>query len=732
MPPRRHGFPSCILWLRRTACCVPMMVACLTAALPAYALQWEEIGPKGGKVDQVLTSRKEPGVVYATTSNGTALGYVSYDGGIRWTERGIPFPCGFGFPNQIGDDDAIFAHCSNDVSGKFSGIMRSRDGMQTWSKFAPADGALAFDNASPGHAGVTGYGTTSDDGLTWSTFGTPPAVLTRANASDPIRGRLVSITTETPTVGPEYATNFYQSPDQGLSWSFVSTITTQMNYCVREINLSIDPTGRMAARLGCGGFQSYDGGVTWQAMVAAGLGAVGFIRVFPGQTEHWLSSVVMYVPAFNAVLVESRDAGVSWSRLPVPPHPVVAYDIDLSGSVWAATADGLYVLDTVSMTWTPRSDGINTHPVDSVFASARGTQRLVARDLDTYGYIQSLDDGRTWQPYSVAGKEAELIHSINVPGSVLATMHHQGDALYGSGDAGTTWRLLSQKTITPSGQIAFAAVPVGPQPGVVYGFHESCDANGFLGCSWNAHGVAKSLDGGVTWAEMDNGLPPDILISIVVSPVNAEVAYLLTRSSADPNVYNLYVTRDGALHWQATGRSHIRSVTVDPAEPGRVYLVDDTGGLWVSTDYAVTARAIGYPPVESKYFSLMVDPARSEVLYAIGQYFEVEMSWDRGVTWQRLVDASTTLRTLDYAFPQVMIPGLRAIYLGSAQGVLKLDLPIPEPTDVPTLSDWSMRLLALALSFVVATKLRDRTPPDRNAVGRIEAALPRRRAAPVD
>jgi exosortase sorting signal-containing protein len=53
---------------------------------------------------------------------------------------------------------------------------------------------------------------------------------------------------------------------------------------------------------------------------------------------------------------------------------------------------------------------------------------------------------------------------------------------------------------------------------------------------------------------------------------------------------------------------------------------------------------------------------------------------------------------------------VRAIYLGSAQGVLKLDLPVPELAAVPTLSDWSMLLLALALSIAAATKLRGPGP----------------------
>jgi hypothetical protein len=101
---------------------------------------------------------------------------------------------------------------------------------------------------------------------------------------------------------------------------------------------------------------------------------------------------------------------------------------------------------------------------------------------------------------------------------------NQDHALYASNDAGMTWRLVSQNTVTRSDQIAFAMVHVGQQPGLVYGFHESCDRSEFPGCFWTAHGVAKSLDGGVTC----NGLPAGLLFeSIVVSPANLDVDYLI-------------------------------------------------------------------------------------------------------------------------------------------------------------------------------------------------------------
>ena len=86
------------------------------------------------------------------------------------------------------------------------------------------------------------------------------------------------------------------------------------------------------------------------------------------------------------------------------------------------------------------------------------------------------------------------------------------------------------------------------------------------------------------------------------------------------------------------------------------------------------------------------------------------MSGDGGATWRRIVEPSSTLRPFGFAFPQVVTPGVRAIYLGSAQGVLKLDLPIAEAAAVPAVTYWSMLLLALALTMVVAINLRERAP----------------------
>jgi hypothetical protein len=196
---------------------------------------------------------------------------------------------------------------------------------------------------------------------------------------------------------------------------------------------------------------------------------------------------------------------------------------------------------------------------------------------------------------------------------------------------------------------------------------------------------------------LDSGLPSDVQpVGIVVSPSDPDVVYVMARSHANPNLYDLYVTRDGAASWQLTGRTHIVSVIADLIDPDRVYLQDDEGNLWVSTDYATTVKAATRPPVVSEYFGLYVDPGNSRVLYALGASLEVAMSTDRGTTWQRIVEPSPTLRP--FVSGQVLSPGLRALYLGSAQGVLKLALPAPElAIAIPTLDKWSILFLTLLL-----------------------------------
>jgi photosystem II stability/assembly factor-like uncharacterized protein len=127
--------------------------------------------------------------------------------------------------------------------------------------------------------------------------------------------------------------------------------------------------------------------------------------------------------------------------------------------------------------------------------------------------------------------------------------------------------------------------------------------------------VFKTTDGGVSWREMSNGLPPDSgtplearVYALVVDPNNSSTVYA--------SIYSLY-----------------------PSFPGLVYSAPplfkstDGGENWVRADFGLPAYLRS-----DLGFALAIDPRNSDTLYAAqGNSSQVYKTTDGGTTWQATV-----------------------------------------------------------------------------------------------
>src|SRR5262249_12520445 len=139
--------------------------------------------------------------------------------------------------------------------------------------------------------------------------------------------------------------------------------------------------------------------------------------------------------------------------------------------------------------------------------------------------------------------------------------------IWRSSDAGHTFVPASDSQVDLEvGSIAFAP----SNPNIVYAGMGDF-AGGLLG-----HGVLKSLDGGQTWARVDNSSlrGPGLVSGIGVDPGNPNLVYLsqydvLSGSSLFASGFNR--STDGGVNWTRTLGGLPTDLAVDQANPGTLY-----------------------------------------------------------------------------------------------------------------------------------------------------------------
>ncbi len=634
---------------------VDLVVAAIFVALlvPCEATaQWKMLGPAGGYISSIAVA---PDSKAYAISAGNPLRMFRFEGGV-WTEIAAPSNCAqpYGAALQTRDNGDLFLHCGGP-------ILRSRDSANTWTPFTPnlLDGSLIFDSALLPSRAYVGTGLsvsmTLDDGASWLTW--PQASTYRLIAFDRFRGgRLTAVGTEIEP-GDYATTKFYKSVDDGATWITVSTIVPPRatDPCYQR-TFAMDNAGRFLASTDCGLFRSVDAGVTWQT------------TPYPADRNSPLAfdatNPQRVVAALESTVYESRNAGASWAALPPLSSRLTEFKIGPLGDLWSATADGAYTYDAASNGWASRNAGLYAHPINRV--EPRVGARLV---LSTFGALpptyasplQSTDGGRTWLPYSVNGATSVALGpNISDPRSLFSVHFAEIQA---SDDGGVTWNQVAPHASTSANDIVGYVVPVGPQPGVVYGAREVC-VPGFDTCWWTPQGIAKSVDGGATWTKADAGISHPI-DRFFVSPVGTDT---LIAGTID----GLYLSRDGAQHWQLLPTFGASLLVPDPAEAARWYAVSGTT-VWMSVDYGEHWTQRAAPDFADVGFDLVIDGRDVPTMYAVGRGGELAISRDRAASWTNIA-ARSTLLSLAAQAARIAPPPYTALYAAGAQGVTRFDI----------------------------------------------------------
>jgi photosystem II stability/assembly factor-like uncharacterized protein len=181
------------------------------------------------------------------------------------------------------------------------------------------------------------------------------------------------------------------------------------------------------------------------------------------------------------------------------------------------------------------------------------------------GLLVSGDGGRRWDPVRLPPAANVEVLAVAVDPRDERRLYVGGrGGLWKSPDDGSTWTPID----LPSRSIPRALAVGATTPAVLY-------------VGTDRDGVFRSPDGGVSWVPASRGLPealaggrPDLVRNLTVHPTNPDLAYAATE------LHGLYRTMDGGATWapinQGLGPLPLRRRTggprllLDPLDPQRL------------------------------------------------------------------------------------------------------------------------------------------------------------------
>jgi len=358
--------------------------------------------------------------------------------------------------------------------------------------------------------------------------------------------------------------------------------------------------------------------------VLAWAGIVGVI-VGAGLMSHAVVAQQQYDPGLYSALswrmIGPFRAGRVNAVSGAPGQPNTFYFGSVGGGVWKSGNSG--------RTWTPVFDsqpaasigaiGVAPSKPDVVYV---GTGEADVRDSIAFGngMYKSTDAGKTWAHIGL--DDTRQIGRVIVDPKnpkivfVAALGHAYGPSpergVYRSRDGGATWQKVLFKNDNV-GAIDLAFDPVTSQtvyatlwnvrrpPWFIY-----APANG------PGAGIYKSIDGGTTWKEVDQGIPIEGLghIGIAVAPTNRNRVYAIV----DAKEGGLFVSNDAGATWAKVSNDkrvwdrgwYFEKVTVDPKNADMVYVMNTS--MYRSTDAGKSWTAIKGAPGGDDYHQLWIYP----------------------------------------------------------------------------------------------------------------------------
>jgi photosystem II stability/assembly factor-like uncharacterized protein len=339
----------------------------------------------------------------------------------------------------------------------------------------------------------------------------------------------------------------------------------------------------------------------------------------------------------------------------VPGQPGVFYIGQVNGGVWKSNDYG--------RTWNPIFDAQATQSIGAIVVAPSDPniiyvgsgEGLHRPDLSVgNGIYKSSDAGKTWTHLALA--DAQQIPALAVdprdPNRLFAAVlgHPYGPnterGIFRSTDGGVSWQKVLYKDENTGG----SDVAMDPSnPNVVYAALWEVregpweDGNIFSG---TGGGLFKSIDGGNTWKQLNNGLPTDLVqANIAIAPSLPSRVYVTLGTTrrgdyASGAGLGFYRSDDAGETWSPAttdprpamriGGGDLPIARVDPKNPDVVY---STGIVTVrSTDAGKTWMSLRGAPGGDDYQNLWVSPDDPKTILLVSDQGAI-VTVNGGETW---------------------------------------------------------------------------------------------------
>ena len=492
--------------------------------------------------------------------------FKSTDGGANWTQivSGLTdlYVYSLALSPGFTGDDIVLAGTGS------AGIFRSTDGGLSWSKVQSVQAvkALTFASAQEAFAGVKGgiYKST-DGGANWSASGD---------------GLPVGIQVTGLVASPHYAVDrtvfavtegggIYRSTDGGATWEAVSSDWLPTSYLY---GLAISPNYAddrtvFAGTWGSGVFKSTDSGATWTG-VNQGLTNVWVFALV--RSPNFASDHTVFAGTWNGIY-KSTDGGMTWSNLAFKGQWIQALAISPNfasdHTIFAGASYGVIKSINGGASWWTCLDGVNVKAL--AISPNYVNDRTVFAGTWGHGVYRTWDRGNTWtqvntgitNPYIRTLAISPNYHSDN---TILAGTD---SGVFKSTNAGNWWTAMN-KGLTKLWVHSLAFSP---------GYAD--DHTIFVGTGGG--GVFKSTDAAGSWSFM--GLDDIWVYSLALSP-----NYITDQTVLAGTAIGVYKSEDGGVNWAEMNQGlWVRDVRVFlflPTDPRTILAGTAGGGVWAYTE----------------------------------------------------------------------------------------------------------------------------------------------------
>ena len=270
-----------------------------------------------------------------------------------------------------------------------------------------------------------------------------------------------------------------------------------------------------------------------------------------------------------------------------PTNPQVLY----AGTGDAGSGSGVYKSEDAGLTWRLAADGLPSEDVEAL-AISHGDPPLLYASAGGEAFA-SADGAESWTSFGDIGLVGGFYHDLTVDPSEAARVFLviRPGGIARSLDGGHTW--LPLRAGLPGddrGAHVLSLAIDATAPNVVY-----AGTGAWVG---GGHGVYKSIDAGETWSAANRGMMDYRISALAVAPQQPQTVY------AGGDDGELFKSTDGGETWtdltdrlppQMGSHHSIWHIALDPANPEGVYVLADGVGVLNSSDGGASWRPLGMP-----------------------------------------------------------------------------------------------------------------------------------------